>query len=158
MTDHSKNFSWYQREWCHWLIAAGLAGMAVLWADWQQLAIADALSFVAIGALAGYLTNEIAITLLTWPTKPRLFGRFLGLLYRRREAFGQTLVDNAVQRFLNPDFFASLTTDKKVQQVIRETSLLRPKRHMGSRLVPLATSCSETFPIQASGASSRRYS
>ena len=105
-------------ELVHWLFALFLAIATYCLADALGLRADDAFTYIGIGAFAGYLTNEIAVTLLTWPTRPLLKGRFLGLLYQRREAFGAGLIKNAVQTFLSPDFFKSLIADKKVEDVI----------------------------------------
>ncbi|MFC1835812.1 DUF445 family protein [Thermodesulfobacteriota bacterium] len=108
----------WTHEWIHWIIAGVFVATAVLIADQLDLARLEAALFVATGALAGYLTNDIAVTLLFWPTEKKLGGLLQGIFFKRKEAFGHALIDTACKGFLNPELFGRLIQDKAVEQAL----------------------------------------
>ncbi|MFH0822402.1 MAG: DUF445 family protein [Pseudomonadota bacterium] len=96
------------RESLHWASAGILTAIAGSTAacfskDWVEAAL-----LVATGALAGYLTNDIAITMLFWPTEKRLGGLLYGMFFKEKDHFGEALIERACEKFLNPKLFTDL--------------------------------------------------
>ena len=58
----------------------------------------QAVLFVAAGACAGYFTNDLAISLLLWPTEKRLRGMLHGVFFKRRDEFGDKLIKRPASR------------------------------------------------------------
>jgi uncharacterized membrane protein YheB (UPF0754 family) len=115
------NDRWYAHEWTHWVIAGLLVGAGVVLSSRLEANWFEAALFIVTGAFAGYLTNEIAVTLLLWPTEPRLGGALHGVFYKRRNEFGGRLIDEACRKFLNPELFVSLLQDEAVDAYVRRT-------------------------------------
>ncbi|MFH1113183.1 MAG: hypothetical protein V1792_04620 [Pseudomonadota bacterium] len=76
---------------------------------------------VATGALAGYLTSDMAITILLWPTEPKLGGMLQGVFFKRRDVFGNTLIDRSCEKFLNPELFTKLIQDPAVEDALHSS-------------------------------------
>ncbi|MDQ7783649.1 MAG: hypothetical protein RDU20_12265 [Desulfomonilaceae bacterium] len=105
----------------HWIIALAFTGLAAVLAnrlgtDWFEAGL-----IVATGALAGYLTSDMAITILLWPTEPKLGGMLQGVFFKRRDVFGNTLIDRSCEKFLNPELFTKLIQDPAVEDALHSS-------------------------------------
>jgi uncharacterized membrane protein YheB (UPF0754 family) len=103
------------------MFALMIMALAMILSRWNELTYFEACFYILIGSLAGYMTNEIAVTLLTWPIKPMFGGKFQGLFYSRKEEFGANLIDSASTHLLNPAFFEDLIPEKQTKISIQES-------------------------------------
>ncbi|MGO9116148.1 MAG: hypothetical protein ACLQPD_00905 [Desulfomonilaceae bacterium] len=105
----------------HWLVALAFTLLAAFFADRFETKWFEAALIVATGGLAGYLTSDMAITILLWPTEPKLGGMVQGLFFKRRDLFGNTLIDRSCEKFLNPELFTKLIQDPAVEEALHSS-------------------------------------
>jgi uncharacterized membrane protein YheB (UPF0754 family) len=110
----------WAKEWVHAIVAAAIAVIVVLFAKAVGGSVVDALVITMAGAMAGYFTNDIAVTLLLSPQRPMFWGLLYGMFYKRKQEFGDSLIETAHERFLNADFMKRLAMDPTIRDALAD--------------------------------------
>jgi uncharacterized membrane protein YheB (UPF0754 family) len=114
----SRSYDFFRWPISHLACAMVLAVLAAILAEFANQRVAESVCLVAAGALAGYLTNKVAIGLLFRPTQPRFGGKLYGLFYKRRDEFGEKLIELTCGKFMTPDFFSKLFQSKGIRDAL----------------------------------------